>query len=116
MRKVVEPAQSGWQGIGTASTAVKVAFGQPCSGNCGLWAKTGTVSKADPFWAGTTLLTALVNTKELEQWTGRSLAILPNRRIALGVIVQPSDSLTASAAGHAASQLGMLLISELLNP
>ena len=116
MRKVVEPAQAGWQGIGTASTAVKLAFGQPCSGNCGLWAKTGTVSKADPFWAGTTLLTALVNTKELEQWTGRSLTMLPNRRIALGVIVQPSDSLTASAAGHAASQLGMLLISELLNP
>lgn len=116
MRKVVEPAQSGWQGSGTASTAVKLAFGQPCSGNCGLWAKTGTVSRADPFWAGTTLLTALVNTNELEQWTGRSLAMLPNRRIALGVIVQPSDSLTAGAAGHAASQLGMLLVSELFNP
>ena len=117
MRKVVEGAEPGWQGAGTAAAAVKLTFGQPCSGPCGLWAKTGTVSKADPVWAGTTLFTALVDTRVLQQWQGRVPVLLRNRRIALGVIVQPPPPTESiSLPGHAASQLGMALVGELFNP
>jgi hypothetical protein len=106
------------QGVLTGiAAAVKLTFGQPCSGPCGLWAKTGTVSKADPVWAGTTLFTALVDTRVLQQWQGRVPVLLRNRRIALGVIVQPPPPTESiSLPGHAASQLGMALVGELFNP
>jgi hypothetical protein len=53
----------------------------------------------------------------LQQQQGRVPVLLRNRRIALGVIVQPpppNESINVS--GHAASQLGMALVGELFNP
>ena len=105
MRKVVEPEERGWQGPGTAAGAVQRVMGRACQGDCGLWAKTGTVSRQDKVFGGTTLLSALVDTEAWSQWLGAP--VLPGyekRVLALGVIAMPGAK---PPEGHAASLLGM---------
>ncbi len=112
MRKVVEPAEAGWQGPGTVAGALERALGRPCKTDCGLWAKTGTVSRQDKVYGGTTLLTALIDMRALSQWSERA-PLLPEAGpvLALGVIAMPGS---VAGEGHAASQIGMGLVRELL--
>lgn len=112
MRKVVEPAEAGWQGPGTVAPALEQALGRSCTGDCGVWAKTGTVSRQDKVYGGTTVLTALVDTQALSAWSGKPLA-LPSMppMLSIGVIAMPKGG---AASGHAASQIGMGLLRQLL--
>ncbi len=112
MRKVVEPPEPGWQGAGTVAGALERAFGRACRTDCGVWAKTGTVSRQDKVYGGTTLLTALVDVQALGRWAERT-PLLPNAgpMLALGVIAMPAPG---AGEGHAASQIGMGLLRELL--
>jgi hypothetical protein len=112
MRKVVEPAEAGWQGPGTVASALEQALKRPCLGDCGVWAKTGTVSRQDKVYGGTTVLTALVDTQALSAWSGKPLALpaMPSM-LSIGVIAMPQGS---AASGHAASQIGMGLLRQLL--
>lgn len=114
MRKVLEPAEPGWPGPGTVAGALERALGRPCKTDCGLWAKTGTVSRQDKVYGGTTLLTALVDMRALSQWSERA-PLLPQvgPMLALGVIAMPG---AGAVEGHAASQIGMGLVRELLLP
>lgn len=113
MRKVVEPAEPGWQGAGTAAAAVERAMGQPCRGDCGLWAKTGTVSRQDRVFGGTTLLSALVDANAWARWMGQPLhPELANRTLALGVVAMPG---AGAPGGHAAGQVGMQALRLLLS-
>jgi len=112
MRKVLEPAEPGWQGPGTVAGALERALGRPCKTDCGLWAKTGTVSRQDKVYGGTTLLTALIDLPALAQWSERAPALAPaGPMLALGVIAMPG---AGPNEGHAASQIGMGLLREVL--
>ena len=105
MRKVVEPEERGWQGPGTAAAAVERVMGQACKSECGLWAKTGTVSRQDKVFGGTTLLSALVDTQAWSQWLGVPVRPGYDKRVlALGVIAMPGGT---PLTGHAASLAGM---------
>jgi len=112
MRKVVEPAEAGWLGPGTVAPALEQALKRPCLGDCGVWAKTGTVSRQDKVYGGTTVLTALVDTQALSAWSGKPLALpsMPSV-LSIGVIAMPQGG---AASGHAASQIGMGLVRQLL--
>jgi hypothetical protein len=112
MRKVVEPPEAGWLGPGTAAPALEQALKRPCLGDCGLWAKTGTVSRQDKVYGGTTVLTGLVDTRALSAWSGKPVMgpSLPSM-LSIGVIAMPRGG---AASGHAASQIGMGLVRQLL--
>lgn len=113
MRKVIEPPEPGWQGAGTVAGALEQTFGRPCKTNCGLWAKTGTVSRQDPVYGGTTLMTALVDVQALGRWAEKTpLLTDTGPLLALGVIAMPASD---TGGGHAASQIGMGLLRELLS-
>ncbi len=113
MRKVLEPPEPGWQGPGTVAGAFERVFAQPCQADCGVWAKTGTVSRQDKVYGGTTVLTALVDVQTLARLTHR-VPLLPDAgpMLALGVIAMPAPG---AGEGHAASQIGMGLLRELLS-
>lgn len=113
MRKVMEPPEPGWQGAGTVAGALEQTFGRSCKTDCGIWAKTGTVSRQDAVYGGTTLMTALVDVQTLGRWAERP-PLLPNTgsMLALGVIAMPASG---AGEGHAASQIGMGLLHELLS-
>jgi hypothetical protein len=113
MRKVVEPPEPAWQGAGTVAGAFEWTFGRSCKSNCGVWAKTGTVSQQDKVYGGTTLLTALVDVQALGQWAEATpLLSDTGPMLALGVIAMPAPG---AGEGHAASQIGMGLVRELLS-
>lgn len=112
MRKVVQPQERGWIGVGTASGAVSKSMSKDCSGDCGLWAKTGTVSFQDKANAGTTLMTAIVDTERWSNWFNRPLKPSLKRRVlSIGVISQAVN--TKATAPHA-SHVGMHVIKEFL--
>ena len=114
MRKAVEPAERGWQGSGTVAAAVAREFGRPCTGPCGIWAKTGTVSQQDPGYRGTTVLSAVVSTTELVRWAGQpTTAPAPERVLSIGIIARPHGQ---KLSGHAASHLGMGLVKHIIIP
>jgi hypothetical protein len=110
MRKVLEPAEAGWSGSGTVAGAFQREFKRACSDDCGIWAKTGTVSHLDVGFAGATLLTGIIDLPRLQQWRYKNDNQSAGRRIAIGVIVHPK------APGHnvhLASEMAMRLASEL---
>jgi len=109
MRKVVEPAESGWVGNGTVSDAFRLAFDKPCLGECGVWAKTGTVSFQDQNFAGTTLFTGLVDFNLLNRWRFQEKT-LSSSKIAIGVIVLP---LKGTKPSHISSKLALQLIKDI---
>jgi hypothetical protein len=113
MRKVMEPPEPGWQGAGTVAGALEQTFGRSCKTDCGIWAKTGTVSRQDPVYGGTTLMTALIDVQTLGRWAERT-PLIPNSgaMLAMGVIAM---SASGASDGHAASQIGMGLLRELLS-
>jgi hypothetical protein len=114
MRKAVEPAEAGWQGAGTISAAFTREMKKPCTGECGVWGKTGTVSQQDPGFAGTSLFSGLVNTRELSSWRGDLAAEkTPLRVLSIGVIAIPEKG---APPLHAASHVAMAAVNQILLP
>jgi len=114
MRKAVEPAEVGWQGAGTLSAAFTREMKKPCTGECGVWGKTGTVSQQDPGFAGTSLFSGLVNTRELSSWRGDLAAEkTPLRVLSIGVIAIPEKG---APPLHAASHVAMAAVNQILLP
>ena len=114
MRKAVEPAEVGWQGAGTISAAFTREMQKPCTGECGVWGKTGTVSQKDPGFAGTSLFSGLVDTRELSKWRGDSDAEkTPRQILSIGVIAIPEKG---APPLHAASHLAMAAVNQIMLP
>ena len=114
MRKVVQPAEPGWQGTGTAVPAWMREMKKPCDAPCGVWAKTGTVGKADKVFGGSTTFAALVDTQEWSQWSGQQATSIDNhRQLAIGVLAVPEHT---APRMHDASFVGMSAIRQLLTP
>jgi hypothetical protein len=117
LTKVMTPAEPGWPGDGTAHPAFRASFGRSCPVDCPLEGKTGTVSMRDPRYAGTTTFMGLVDLPRLQQLLGSqagALADVPSA-LALGVIVFSPDQVDP-ARGHAASQLAMRVLRDLVVP
>ena len=112
LEKVMEPAEKGWEGDGTAHPAVRRIFGTSCVNNCGLAGKTGTVSSADPRYSGVTLFMGLADLSRIAKTFGLSSST-PFDKIAIGVIVYPQSKRTST--DHFASHLAMLAIRSLLD-
>jgi hypothetical protein len=110
MRKVLEPAETGWNGAGTVSGAFQREFKRACSDDCGIWAKTGTVSQQDRGFAGATLFTGIIDIPQLQQWRYQHDNKTAGRRIAIGVVVHPK---APGHSVHLASEMAMQLASEL---
>jgi hypothetical protein len=114
MRKAVEPAEKGWVGAGTISPAFKAEMKRNCDGACGVWGKTGTVSRRDPGFAGTTLFSGLVDTREFSKWRGDTeRPPSPHRVLSLGVIAIPDN---ANSSTHAASVIAMAAVNQIILP
>ena len=112
MRKVVQPAEAGWQGAGTAAPAWLREMKKPCDGACGVWAKTGTVGKSDKVFGGTTTFAALLDTQEWGQWGGQEPPeALKNKVLSIGVLAMPD---ARGPRMHDASFLGMSAIRQLM--
>jgi hypothetical protein len=110
MRKVLEPAEAGWNGSGTVAGAFQREFKRACSEDCGIWAKTGTVSQQDRGFAGATLFTGIIDLPVLQQWRYKNENKTDGRRIAIGVIVHPK---APGHSVHLASEMAMQLAAEL---
>jgi len=110
MRKVLEPAETGWNGSGTVAGAFQREFKRSCAEDCGIWAKTGTVSQQDRGFAGTTLFTGIVDLPQLQHWRYQNESKSAGRRIAIGLIVHPK---APGHSVHLASEMAMQLASDL---
>ncbi len=106
LEKVLEPAEKGWPGDGTAHPAVLKAFGKPCIDNCGLAGKTGTVSAADSRNAGTTLFMGIANMQRVSDRFSLPFKG-PFTKLAIGVIAFPDHGF---ASEHLASHVAMQTI------
>jgi len=110
MHKVVEPAETGWSGPGTVSGAFQREFKRPCSEDCGIWAKTGTVSQKDRGFSGATLFTGIIDVGQLNKWMMKSELDSDGRKLSIGIVAYPKASVNSV---HVASELAMHLASEL---
>jgi len=110
MHKVVEPAETGWSGPGTVSGAFQREFKRPCTENCGVWAKTGTVSQKDRGFGGATLFTGIIDVAQLNKWMTKSELDSEGRKLSIGIVAYPKASINSV---HAASELAMYLAAEL---
>jgi hypothetical protein len=110
MRKVVQPAESGWKDPGTIANTFKRILGKPCTDECGVWAKTGTVSQQDPNFAGASLFTGVIDISKVRAWRSNEASSLTSRQIAIGFISIPAKGIKPT---HAASELAVQLIKEL---
>jgi hypothetical protein len=110
MHKVVEPAETGWSGPGTVSGAFQREFKRPCTENCGVWAKTGTVSQKDRGFGRATLFTGIIDVAQLNKWMTKSELDSEGRKLSIGIVAYPKASINSV---HAASELAMYLAAEL---
>ncbi len=110
MHKVVEPAETGWSGPGTVSGAFQREFKRPCSEDCGVWAKTGTVSQKDRGFSGVTLFTGIIDVAQLNKWMTNSELASDGRKLSIGIVAYPKAAVNSV---HVASELAMHLASEL---
>ncbi len=110
MHKVVEPAETGWSGPGTVSGAFQREFKRPCSEDCGVWAKTGTVSQKDRGFSGATLFTGIIDVAQLNKWIMKSELASDGRKLSIGIVAYPKAPMNSV---HVASELAMYLASEL---
>jgi hypothetical protein len=85
-------------------------FKRACTEDCGIWAKTGTVSQKDRNFAGATLFTGIIDLPRLQQWRYKNDTPTTGRRIAMGVIVHPT---APGHSVHLAGEMAMQLASEL---
>ena len=109
MRKVVEPAEPGWIGAGTVSAAFERNFKGACVGDCGIWAKTGTVGIADKGFAGATLVATVIDTPQLYRWRYKEDPSRQGRKLAIGVVVYPQSP---GSSVNIASEFVMQLASD----
>jgi hypothetical protein len=110
MRKVVQPAESGWKDPGTIANTFQRILGKPCTDECGVWAKTGTVSQQDPNFAGASLFTGVIDISKVRAWRSNETSSSTSRQIAIGFISIPAKGIKPT---HAASELAVQLIKEL---
>jgi len=110
MHKVLEPAETGWSGPGTVSGAFQREFNRPCTEDCGVWAKTGTVSQKDPGFGGATLFTGIIDLAQLNKWMMKSELDSRGRKLSIGIVAYPKASVNSV---HVASELAMHLAAEL---
>lgn len=110
MRKVVQPAESGWKDPGTVANTFQRILGKPCTDECGVWAKTGTVSQQDPNFAGASLFTGVMDVSKLRAWQTNEALSPTSRQIAIGLISIPAKGVKPT---HVASELAVQLIKEL---
>jgi hypothetical protein len=110
MHKVVEPAETGWSGPGTVSGAFQREFKRPCTENCGIWAKTGTVSQKDLGFGGATLFTGIIDVAQINKWMTKSELDSGGRKLSIGIVAYPKASINSV---HVASELAMHLAAEL---
>jgi hypothetical protein len=110
MRKVVEPAEPGWAGAGTLSGAFERNFKSSCTGDCGIWAKTGTVGIADKGFAGATLVAAVIDMSQLYRWKYKEDPSFQARKLAIGVVVHPQSP---ENSFNIASEIAMQLAADL---
>jgi len=114
MRKAVQPEEVGWVGAGTIAPAFKLEMKRDCTGSCGVWGKTGTVSHQDPGFAGTSLFTGLIDIQEFSQWRGDVRRPQSQRRkVSLGVIAIPEKGASPS---HAASMIAIAAVNQIIVP
>jgi hypothetical protein len=110
MRKVVQPAESGWKDSGTVANTFQRVFGKPCTDECGVWAKTGTVSQQDPNFAGASLFTGVIDVAQVRAWRSNETSSQGTRQLAIGFISLPTKGIKPT---HVASELAVQLIKEL---
>jgi hypothetical protein len=127
MARVMMGPEPGWDGAGTGHNAFTASFKKSCVEPCPVQAKTGTVSRQDPQFAGTTTFAAIVELDRLarqlaNQGDGVSLESesfgaakrgLP-AVLTLGVIAIPRQGQRPLPNGHGASRLGMQLMHDLI--
>lgn len=112
MRKVLEPIEAGWKDPGTVANTLQRIFAKACTSECGLWAKTGTVSQQDPNFSGTSLYTSLIDVNQLRAWRNNEEISKSHegRKLAVGFIVIPLKGVKSS---HMASELGIQFAKEI---
>lgn len=110
MRKVVQPAEIGWKDPGTVANTFQRILGKPCTNECGVWAKTGTVSQQDPNFAGASLFTGVMDVSKVRAWRSNESLSPTSRQIAIGFISIPAKGVKPT---HVASELAVQLIKEL---
>ena len=112
MRKVLEPIEAGWKDPGTVANTLQRIFAKECTSECGLWAKTGTVSQQDPNFSGTSLYTSLIDVNQLRAWRNNEEISKSHegRKLAVGFIVIPLKGVKSS---HMASELGIQFTKEI---
>jgi hypothetical protein len=110
MRKVVQPAEIGWKDPGTVANTFQRILGKPCTDDCGVWAKTGTVSQQDPNFAGASLFSGVVDVSKVRAWRSNETLPPTSRQIAIGFISIPAKGVKPT---HVASELAVQLIKEL---
>jgi len=97
-------------GAGTVAAAFERNFKRPCSDECGVWAKTGTVGSADKGFAGVTLVAGIIDMQKLHTWRYHSASTSTPQRIAFGIVVYPQ---TAGTGINIASEFAMQLAADL---
>jgi len=118
MAKVMQPAEPGWQGSGTAYPALQVVWADKCKAGCSVWGKTGTVGRADKTFTGTTTFAGAWDPSRIRTELAYPAPETPPAKTGLwsvGVIVQPDErAINAPASGHLASRLALLVIDRLV--
>ncbi len=127
MAKVMTGPEPGWDGAGTGHSAFLASFQQACKAPCAVQAKTGTVSRQDPRFAGTTTFSAIVEInrlrRQIREAEGSMSSQEPSPRDALdalpsvltiGVITIPIENKRPLPEGHGASRFGMQVVHDLV--
>merc|ERR1711991_230067 len=96
--------------MGTASQDFKRVFKKWCNLSCPIKGKTGTVSIKDPNYRGTTVFTAVTDTKKLSRFLNLKSNFKKNKMISIGVVVFPERKTNNKKA----SDLHMHLIKDIL--
>ena len=78
-------------------------------GDCGIWAKTGTVGIADKGFAGATLVATVIDTPQLYRWRFKEDSSRQGRKLAIGVVVYPQSP---GSSVNIASEFVMQLASD----
>jgi hypothetical protein len=92
------------------SGAFERNFKSSCTGDCGIWAKTGTVGIADKGFAGATLVAAVIDMSQLYRWKYKEDPSFQARKLAIGVVVHPQSP---ENSFNIASEIAMQLAADL---
>lgn len=132
MARVMIGPEPGWDGAGTGHSAFLASFQRACKAPCPIQGKTGTVSRQDRRFAGTTTFAAIVEVNRLTRQLGEAGGLLDaeaslasNERraenkglppvITIGVITIPRQDQRPLPEGHGASRFGMQFTRDLIS-